>query len=45
MEDVRPYRSRDEQNDRERKEAEQRIDFEFAPGNEDDDVPFYVPRD
>ena len=44
MEDVRPYRNRNEENESRRNDDDLRIEFEVTERDEDD-VPFYIPRD
>jgi hypothetical protein len=47
MEDIRPYRIRNEENVPRVEESEPRTDWELVPRERqsDDDVPFHIPRD
>lgn len=47
MEDIRPYRIRNEEDDRRSKEADNRTEWELTEREKacDDDVPFDIPRD
>ena len=47
MEDIRPYRIRNEENDRRSRDADNRAEWELAQREKasEDDVPFHIPRD
>lgn len=47
MEDIRPYRIRNEENDRRSRDADNRTEWELTQREKpsEDDVPFHIPRD
>ena len=48
MEDIRPYRIRNEENDRRNDESDNRVEWEVVRRERrqaEDDMPFDIPRD
>jgi hypothetical protein len=47
MEDIRPYRIRNEENDRRNDQADTRVEWELTQRETaaEEDVPFHIPRD
>ena len=43
MEDIRTYRSRDDEDEPRRRNDDDRVEYSAAPS--EDEVPFHIPRD